>query len=115
MDIDVWHRTRNVNLDGAFYITQAVARQMKAQVPQGGSIIGISSISALVGGGQQVYVQTFFSPDPALKVHQPLYPNEGWHPFAHAKYGGSFGPVRDSGQRDPSGYDPYRHQQRGPI
>lgn len=56
MDIEVWHRTRNVNLDGAFYITQAVARQMKEQVPQGGSIIGISSISALVGGGQQVYV-----------------------------------------------------------
>ena len=57
MDIEVWHRTRNVNLDGAFYITQAVARQMKEQVPQGGSIIGISSISALVGGGQQVYVR----------------------------------------------------------
>ncbi|KZV77690.1 NAD-P-binding protein [Peniophora sp. CONT] len=55
MDIEVWHRTRNVNLDGAFYITQAVARQMKEQVPQGGSIIGISSISALVGGGQQVH------------------------------------------------------------
>lgn len=31
----------------------AVANQMKEQVPQGGSIIGISSISALVGGGMQ--------------------------------------------------------------
>ena len=31
----------------------AVANQMKAQTPQGGSIIGISSISALVGGGMQ--------------------------------------------------------------
>ncbi|KAI0032748.1 NAD(P)-binding protein [Vararia minispora EC-137] len=53
MDIETWHRTRQVNLDGAFYITQA--RQMKEQTPQGGSIIGISSISALVGGGQQVH------------------------------------------------------------
>lgn len=61
MDVEVWHRTRSVNLDGAFYITQAVARQMKEQVPQGGSIIGISSISALVGGGQQVYVHVSYA------------------------------------------------------
>ena len=70
----VWERTRQVNLDGAFYITQgehrtlsevqdtkrlvAVANQMKAQEPQGGSIIGISSISALVGGGMQWYGAT---------------------------------------------------------
>jgi L-rhamnose 1-dehydrogenase len=62
-----WERTRQVNLDGSFYIVQgndciflkalqnllicsAVANQMKSQSPQGGSIIGISSISALVGG-----------------------------------------------------------------
>ena len=31
----------------------AVANQMKIQVPQGGSIIGVSSISALVGGELQ--------------------------------------------------------------
>jgi L-rhamnose 1-dehydrogenase len=31
----------------------AVANQMKSQTPQGGSIIGISSISALVGGELQ--------------------------------------------------------------
>jgi len=37
-------------------IVEAVARQMKEQAPQGGSIIGISSISALAGGSQQVYV-----------------------------------------------------------
>lgn len=54
MDNSVWERTRGVNLDGAFYITKAVANQMKDQTPQGGSIIGISSISALVGGGEQV-------------------------------------------------------------
>ncbi|TFY79659.1 hypothetical protein EWM64_g4360 [Hericium alpestre] len=55
MPLEVWERTRQVNLDGSFYITQAVARQMKEQTPQGGSIIGISSISALVGGAQQVH------------------------------------------------------------
>ena len=65
-----WERTRQVNLDGSFYIVQgqrfvpatrshnsplcsAVANQMKNQTPQGGSIIGISSISALVGGELQ--------------------------------------------------------------
>ncbi|TDL28639.1 NAD(P)-binding protein [Rickenella mellea] len=50
-----WERTRQVNLDGSFYITQAVANQMKSQTPQGGSIIGISSISALVGGEMQCH------------------------------------------------------------
>ncbi|EPQ60673.1 NAD P-binding protein [Gloeophyllum trabeum ATCC 11539] len=55
MPHSVWERTRQVNLDGSFYITQRVANQMKEQTPQGGSIIGISSISALVGGGQQVH------------------------------------------------------------
>jgi L-rhamnose 1-dehydrogenase len=38
---------------------QAAARQMSVQNPQGGSIIGISSISALVGGaGQTHYTPT---------------------------------------------------------
>jgi NAD(P)-dependent dehydrogenase (short-subunit alcohol dehydrogenase family) len=37
------------------YCVIAVANVMKEQRPQGGSIIGISSISALVGGAQQVY------------------------------------------------------------
>ncbi|KAJ3833823.1 hypothetical protein F5878DRAFT_654196 [Lentinula raphanica] len=50
-----WERTRQVNLDGSFYVTQAVANQMKAQTPQGGAIIGVSSISALVGGEFQVH------------------------------------------------------------
>ncbi|KAJ7630904.1 hypothetical protein FB45DRAFT_1058824 [Roridomyces roridus] len=50
-----WERTRQVNLDGSFYVVQAVANQMKVQVPQGGSIIGISSISALVGGELQCH------------------------------------------------------------
>lgn len=74
MPHSTWERTRQVNLDGSFYIVQgkistryfcgciviswvAVANQMKSQTPQGGSIIGISSISALVGGGMQWYVK----------------------------------------------------------
>ncbi|KDQ30834.1 hypothetical protein PLEOSDRAFT_1037677 [Pleurotus ostreatus PC15] len=55
MPLETWEITRKVNLDGSFYIVQAVANQMKTQVPQGGSIIGISSISALVGGELQCH------------------------------------------------------------
>ncbi|KAJ7900310.1 hypothetical protein B0H14DRAFT_2331426 [Mycena olivaceomarginata] len=51
----IWERTRQVNLDGSFFVVQAVANQMKNQTPQGGSIIGISSISALVGGELQCH------------------------------------------------------------
>ncbi|KWU42799.1 NAD-binding protein [Rhodotorula sp. JG-1b] len=51
-----WEKTRSVNLDGAFYVVQAVARQMsQQQEPKGGSIVAVSSISALVGGGQQAH------------------------------------------------------------
>ncbi|KND88903.1 L-rhamnose-1-dehydrogenase [Tolypocladium ophioglossoides CBS 100239] len=53
---DLLATTVRTNLDGAFYVTQAAARQMAlAQRPPGGSIIGVSSISALVGGGQQTH------------------------------------------------------------
>lgn len=49
----------SINLEGAFFAVQAAARQMKEQSPQGGSIIGVSSISALVGGaGQTHYTPT---------------------------------------------------------
>jgi L-rhamnose 1-dehydrogenase len=51
---DVFQRTMEVNLHGAFYVTQAVARQMKKQ-GTGGAIIATSSISALVGGGRQAH------------------------------------------------------------
>ncbi|KAK2750137.1 L-rhamnose-1-dehydrogenase [Myotisia sp. PD_48] len=52
----LFNQTVSVNLSGAFYATQAAARQMAMlQSPPGGSIIGISSISALVGGGQQAH------------------------------------------------------------
>jgi L-rhamnose 1-dehydrogenase len=50
------NHTVSINLSGAFFATQAAARQMAlGQSPPGGSIIGISSISALVGGGQQTH------------------------------------------------------------
>ncbi|EOA91395.1 L-rhamnose-1-dehydrogenase [Exserohilum turcicum] len=50
---DLWASTLTTNLTGAFHTIQAGARQMSTQSPPGGSIIGISSISALVGGAQQ--------------------------------------------------------------
>ena len=43
-----------MNLNGAFYVTQAVAKQMKEQ-GTGGAIVATSSISALVGGGMQTH------------------------------------------------------------
>lgn len=53
---DLYSKTVRTNLDGAFYVVQAAARQMALnQTPTGGSIIGISSISALVGGGGQTH------------------------------------------------------------
>ena len=58
---DLYSHTVRTNLDGAFYATQAAARQMSSQTPPGGSIIGVSSISALVGGG----LQTHYTPTKA--------------------------------------------------
>ncbi|KIH95028.1 hypothetical protein SPBR_03518 [Sporothrix brasiliensis 5110] len=52
----LFEHTLSTNLSGAFYAVQAAGRQMALhQTPAGGSIIGISSISALVGGGQQTH------------------------------------------------------------
>lgn len=50
----MFDQSMEVNVNGAFYAFQAAARQMVKQ-GHGGSMIGISSISALVGGGQQVH------------------------------------------------------------
>lgn len=44
----------SINYMGAFALVQACAARMKEQ-GRGGSIIGVSSISALVGGGQQTH------------------------------------------------------------
>jgi len=54
MTEQLWDRVQAVNLKGTFLCSQAAARIMVAQ-GRGGRIIATSSISALVGGGQQVH------------------------------------------------------------
>jgi L-rhamnose 1-dehydrogenase len=49
---DLLNSTVGINLTGAFFAIQAAARIMVNQ-GHGGSIIAISSVSALVGGSQQ--------------------------------------------------------------
>ncbi|KAI6250479.1 L-rhamnose-1-dehydrogenase [Erysiphe necator] len=60
LDHDLFASTLGINLHGAFYTCQAAAKQMALQ-NRGGCIIGISSISALVGGG----LQTHYTPTKA--------------------------------------------------
>jgi L-rhamnose 1-dehydrogenase len=59
MPVDTLRRTMEVNLLGAYYMCQAAAKQMVSQGKDaqgcGGSIIAISSISALVGGEMQTH------------------------------------------------------------
>jgi L-rhamnose 1-dehydrogenase len=55
MPFELYRRVGSVNMDGAFLVTQAVANQMSSQSPRGGSIVAISSISALMGGGEQTH------------------------------------------------------------
>ena len=52
MPIETFERTQRVNFHGAYYMVQAAANQMVKQ-GHGGSIIAVSSISALVGGEYQ--------------------------------------------------------------
>lgn len=56
---DLWARVQSVNLNGAFYVVQAAANQMAKQEPDArgyrGSIVAVSSISALMGGGEQAH------------------------------------------------------------
>lgn len=54
MQPEILEQTLNVNISGTFYACQAAARQMVRQ-GHGGSIIGISSISALQGGRYQTH------------------------------------------------------------
>ena len=54
IDKEMFDKSMEVNVNGAFYACQAAARQM-AEQGRGGSIVAISSISALLGGGQQVH------------------------------------------------------------
>jgi L-rhamnose 1-dehydrogenase len=51
---ETFERTMAVNLHGAFYMVQAAANRMVEQ-GQGGAIVAVSSISALVGGGMQTH------------------------------------------------------------
>ncbi|KAK9354071.1 hypothetical protein V1523DRAFT_432945 [Lipomyces doorenjongii] len=51
---ELLEHSMSVNVNGTFYSCQAAARQMVKQ-GHGGSIIAISSISALVGGGMQTH------------------------------------------------------------
>lgn len=52
---ELWFSTLTTNLTGTFNTIQAAAQLLASQSPPGGSIIGISSISALVGGSQQAH------------------------------------------------------------
>lgn len=54
MPEDLLHEHMDVNYYGVFHLVQAAARVMKT-AGHGGSIIAISSISALVGGGEQCH------------------------------------------------------------
>lgn len=53
MPLDLWNRTHDVNLTGCFLVTQACANVMTKM--GGGSIVAISSISALMGGEFQTH------------------------------------------------------------
>ncbi len=54
MPRETYYRTVNTNLNGAYFAVQAAARQMQQQ-GEGGAIIAVSSISALVGGAMQTH------------------------------------------------------------
>ena len=54
MPVELLRTVVDVNLNGAFFITQAVANCMKDQ-GTGGAIVATSSISALVGGPMQTH------------------------------------------------------------
>jgi L-rhamnose 1-dehydrogenase len=54
IDEELWDRVHAVNLKGAFLCSQAAARAMLDR-GEGGRIVSVSSISALVGGPLQVH------------------------------------------------------------
>lgn len=54
IDVDLWDRVHHVNLRGVFLVTQAMTREMVAR-GRGGRVISVSSVSAWVGGSQQVH------------------------------------------------------------
>ncbi len=54
IDLALWDRVQHVNLRGVFLVTQAFTRRM-VDAGNGGRVISVSSISAWVGGSQQVH------------------------------------------------------------
>jgi L-rhamnose 1-dehydrogenase len=54
IDVALWDRVHAVNLRGCFLTTQAITRRMVA-AGKTGQVVSISSISALVGGAEQVH------------------------------------------------------------
>ena len=54
MPVATFERTMQVNLHGAYFMVQAAANQMVKQ-GDGGAIVAVSSISALVGGEYQTH------------------------------------------------------------
>jgi NAD(P)-dependent dehydrogenase (short-subunit alcohol dehydrogenase family) len=48
LEVEVWRKMIDVNLNGAFYVAREAFRAMRAQSPQGGRIINNGSISAYV-------------------------------------------------------------------
>jgi len=54
MPAETFERTMKVNLHGAYFMVQAAANQMVRQ-GNGGAIVAVSSISALVGGEYQTH------------------------------------------------------------
>src|SRR5690606_38180196 len=54
IDVELWDRVQHVNLRGVFLVTQAFTRQM-VEAGRPGKVISVSSISAWVGGAQQVH------------------------------------------------------------
>lgn len=57
IDLELWDRVQNVNLRGAFLVTQAFTKKMVDE-GKSGHVISVSSISAWVGGSQQVHYCT---------------------------------------------------------
>ncbi|MEO8756604.1 MAG: SDR family oxidoreductase [Devosia sp.] len=48
LEVDIWRKMIDVNLNGAFYVAREAFRAMREQAPQGGRIINNGSISAYV-------------------------------------------------------------------
>ncbi|MEX2376256.1 MAG: SDR family NAD(P)-dependent oxidoreductase [Dehalococcoidia bacterium] len=56
LDLEVWDRTFDINVKGTFLAVRAAARVLRAQPADGGSIVLVSSVTALSGRiGQSAY------------------------------------------------------------